>query len=53
MTRTTLFTGNAPKPIGPYSQAIIYDNLLFVSGQGPIDPAANSVFGATIEKHTR
>ena len=31
-------TNKAPGAIGPYSQAIIYENLLFTSGQIPIDP---------------
>ncbi|MCK9555672.1 RidA family protein [bacterium] len=32
-------TNSAPKAIGPYSQAILSNNLLFVSGQIPIDPS--------------
>ena len=34
----------APKAIGPYSQAIKTGNLLFISGQIPIDPATGSLF---------
>ena len=34
---------NAPKAVGPYSQAIVADNLIFVSGQLPIDPISNEV----------
>ncbi|MFN3814242.1 MAG: RidA family protein [Aquificaceae bacterium] len=33
-----IFTDKAPKPVGPYSQAVVYENLLFVSGQIGIDP---------------
>jgi len=33
-----IFTPRAPKPIGPYSQAVKAGNLLFISGQIPIDP---------------
>jgi len=37
--KEVVFTERAPRPIGPYSQAIKLGNLLFVSGQIPIDPA--------------
>jgi len=33
-----IFTQKAPKPAGHYSQAIIHGNLIYVSGQLPIDP---------------
>lgn len=36
-------TPNAPAPIGPYSQAVRTGNLLFISGQVPIDPATGNV----------
>jgi 2-iminobutanoate/2-iminopropanoate deaminase len=36
-------TPNAPAPIGPYSQAVKAGNLLFISGQIPIDPVTGSV----------
>lgn len=36
-------TTKAPAPIGPYSQAVRTGNLLFISGQIPIDPATGSV----------
>ena len=36
-------TPNAPAPIGPYSQAVKTGNLLFISGQIPIDPATGNV----------
>ncbi len=39
MTKTVIFTAQAPAAIGPYSQAISTDNLLFISGQLPINPA--------------
>jgi 2-iminobutanoate/2-iminopropanoate deaminase len=46
-------TENAPKPVGPYSQAIIVDKFLFVSGQVAIDPkegriVANDIKGQTV-----
>ena len=43
-------TENAPQAIGPYSQAIVYGNLLFTSGQIPLDPKTGSVVGETIEE---
>jgi 2-iminobutanoate/2-iminopropanoate deaminase len=36
-------TPNAPEPIGPYSQAIKAGNLLFISGQIPINPATGKI----------
>jgi 2-iminobutanoate/2-iminopropanoate deaminase len=39
MSKTVVFTAQAPAAIGPYSQAIATDNLLFISGQLPINPA--------------
>ena len=36
-------TPSAPAPIGPYSQAVKTGNLLFISGQIPIDPATGNV----------
>jgi 2-iminobutanoate/2-iminopropanoate deaminase len=36
--RKAVSTDNAPKPMGPYSQAIIEGDFIFVAGQGPIDP---------------
>ena len=35
---------------GPYSQAIIHNGLLYLSGQGPIDPITNQVIHGTIEQ---
>ena len=42
-------TTNAPAAIGPYSQAIVTNGLVFCSGQIPIDPATNSVVEGGIE----
>jgi 2-iminobutanoate/2-iminopropanoate deaminase len=47
MTREIVKTDKAPKAIGPYSQAIKAGNLLFVSGQLPIDPATGAIAGET------
>ena len=37
---------------GPYSQAIIYNGIIYLSGQGPIDPQTNQVVHGTIEQET-
>jgi 2-iminobutanoate/2-iminopropanoate deaminase len=36
--RQAILTENAPKPLGPYSQAIVEGDFIFVAGQGPINP---------------
>ena len=41
-------TDKAPGAIGPYSQAIIYENLLFTSGQIPLDPDKGIIVGDDI-----
>ena len=41
--KEVLFTESAPKPIGPYSQAVRVGNLVFCSGQIAIDPAVGDV----------
>lgn len=45
----TVQTANAPAAIGPYSQAKIAGDLVFVSGQIPVNPATGTVDGDTIE----
>jgi endoribonuclease L-PSP len=50
--KEVVFTERAPRPIGPYSQAIRLGNLLFVSGQIPIDPATNEVVKGGIKEQT-
>lgn len=45
-------TSDAPEAIGPYSQAIISGNLIFTSGQIPINPATGNVEAQTIESQT-
>lgn len=41
-------TDNAPAAIGPYSQAMVVGNLVFTSGQIPLDPATGEMVGTTI-----
>ena len=43
MTKRAVSTDAAPKAIGPYSQAIVAGDLVFVSGQAGIDPATGAV----------
>lgn len=43
-------TTEAPSAIGPYSQAILAGNFLFISGQLPIDPSTGKLVEATIAK---
>ncbi len=46
-------TDAAPKAIGPYSQAIRAGNLLFISGQVPLDPKTGNLVGADIKMQTK
>jgi 2-iminobutanoate/2-iminopropanoate deaminase len=43
----------APDPVGPYSQAVTDGNLLFASGQIPIDPSTGAIVPGEIEDETR
>lgn len=43
MTKTSVYTRQAPEPIGPYSQAIKLNNLVFISGQIAINPETNEL----------
>ncbi len=45
-------TQDAPKPIGPYSQAITMDRLLFCSGQVGLDPATGQMVAGGVERQT-
>ena len=47
-----IHTTNAPEAIGPYSQAIIHNGMLFTSGQIAINPASGAVEADTIEGQT-
>lgn len=50
--RVAIETPSAPKAIGPYSQAIRAGNMVFVSGQIPIDPATGELVRGSIEDET-
>lgn len=43
-------TEKAPAAIGPYSQAMVFGNLMISSGQIPIDPATGKIAGTTIQE---
>ena len=47
-----IFSKNAPQPIGPYSQAIIANNMIYLSGQIAINPKTNLTVTDSIENET-
>jgi 2-iminobutanoate/2-iminopropanoate deaminase len=50
--RQVIFSNDAPKAIGPYSQAIRASGLLFLSGQTPLDPATGVMVEGDIARQT-
>ena len=44
---------NAPKAVGPYSQAIAANGFIFCSGQLPLDPASGQIVGSDVKEQTR
>ena len=52
MTKTLIFTNEAPEAIGPYSQAIRSGNLLFTAGQIALDPATGQLVHGGIKEQT-
>lgn len=53
MTRQSIHTDRAPKAIGPYSQAVRAGNLVFLSGQIPLDPATMELVSGDFEIEVR
>ncbi|MBP7497754.1 MAG: RidA family protein [Bacteroidales bacterium] len=51
--KNKVFTEKAPKPIGPYSQAITTGDFIFVSGQIAINPTDNKLDTTSIENQTK
>jgi 2-iminobutanoate/2-iminopropanoate deaminase len=51
--RKVIQTTNAPRPRGPYSQAIVVGDLVFVAGQVPVNPATNELELGDIQSQTR
>lgn len=52
MEKQIINTANAPSPIGPYSQAILTDNTLYISGQICLDPATGNLKNKDIQEET-
>jgi 2-iminobutanoate/2-iminopropanoate deaminase len=50
--REPISTTDAPQAIGPYSQAVLYGELLFCSGQIPLDPASGELIEGTLAEQT-
>ncbi len=44
------YSDKAPRPKGPYSQAVIHNGVLYISGQVPVDPETGLMVRGTIEK---
>jgi 2-iminobutanoate/2-iminopropanoate deaminase len=53
MTRDIIATDRAPGAVGPYSQAVRTEGLVFTAGQIPLDPSNGELVGGTIEDQTR
>lgn len=49
----TVTTDKAPNVVGPYSQAVIANGLVFLSGQVAIDPKTNQFAGGSVEEQTQ
>ena len=53
MTKEIISTENAPQAIGPYSQAVKAGNLIFISGQVPLNPKTGDLVTESIEDQAR
>ena len=53
MEKKIIYTDSAPAPIGPYSQATQFGNMLFISGQIPLDPKTGNLVQDDIKTETR
>src|SRR5687768_5743428 len=51
-THQPVHPAGAPAPMGPYSPAMVFERLVFVSGQGARNPATDQLAGADIESQT-
>ncbi len=50
--KKVIYTEKAPKPIGPYSQAYKVDNVLYCSGQVPLNPTTGEISGTNVAEQT-
>ncbi len=53
MTKEVVSTSGAPEAIGPYSQAIVEDGVVFCSGQVALDPSSGELVGDSVADQTR
>lgn len=53
MSKTIVYSPGAPEPIGPYSQAVMIGNMLFISGQIAIQKPSGNLITSSIEEETR
>jgi 2-iminobutanoate/2-iminopropanoate deaminase len=53
LAKQIIRTESAPMPIGPYSQAVRFGDLVFFAGQGPTDPKAGRIVATDIQGQTR
>ena len=53
MKKQAISTTKAAAPKAPYSQGIVYGDMLFVSGSGPIDPKTQEFISGTLEEEAR
>jgi 2-iminobutanoate/2-iminopropanoate deaminase len=53
MQKDIISTSKAPQAIGPYSQAVRFDNLLFISGQIPLEPESCEIVKGDIKAQTK
>jgi len=51
--KRSFHTDKAAEMGGPYSQAVIYKDMIYISGQGAVDPSTNQLKTGTIEKETK
>lgn len=50
--KQTIATENAPRAIGPYSQAVVHNGVAYLSGQIPLDPATNQLVEGDVQVQT-
>lgn len=49
----SVISKNAPAAVGPYSHAVIHNDMVYCAGQIPLDPCTGDIVGTTIEEQTR
>ena len=52
MSHRPVHAANLPKPVGPYSPGMVFERLVFVSGQGATDPATGRLVGDDVASQT-